>query len=85
MDKQPDPGVVDAIEAAARGVPGVLDTEKLRVRKFGVDYFVDLHVQADANLSLHDAHVLSGKVKGAIKESVPGVFRRVHSYGAVRA
>ncbi|MBY0397321.1 MAG: cation diffusion facilitator family transporter [Thermoleophilia bacterium] len=74
MDRQPDPAVVDAIGAAAREVPGVLQTEKLRVRKFGTDYYVDLHVQADPSLSLREAHVLSGKVKGAIREAVPAVF-----------
>lgn len=74
MDRQPDPAVVGTIEAAAKRVPGVLDTEKLRVRKFGTDYYVDLHVQADPLLSLRDAHVLSGKVKGAIRSAVPSVF-----------
>jgi cation diffusion facilitator family transporter len=35
MDRMPDPDVVDRIGAAAREVPGVLATEKLRVRTFG--------------------------------------------------
>jgi divalent metal cation (Fe/Co/Zn/Cd) transporter len=34
---------------------------------------VDLHVQADPTLPLHDAHVLSGMVKSAIREAVPEV------------
>ena len=34
---------------------------------------VDLHVQADPLLSLHDAHILSGKVKGAVRTAVPAV------------
>ena len=58
----------------ARAVPGVLATEKLRVRTFGTGYFVDLHVQADPEVSLRDAHALSGRVKAAIKEAVPAVF-----------
>lgn len=74
MDRQPDPDLIESIEAAARKVSGVLDTEKLHVRKFGTDYFVDLHVQADPEMSLRDAHVLSGKVKGAIRGAVPAVF-----------
>jgi divalent metal cation (Fe/Co/Zn/Cd) transporter len=43
------------------------------VRKAGVEYFVDLHVQADAHMPLHAAHILSGKVKSAIKAAVPAV------------
>ncbi len=73
MDHQPDPKVVARIEVAAREVEGVLATEKLRVRKFGTAYFVDIHVQADPALSLRDAHILSGKVKSALREAVPAV------------
>ena len=35
--------------------------------------YVDLHVQADPEVPLREAHTLSGKVKGAIKAAVPGV------------
>jgi divalent metal cation (Fe/Co/Zn/Cd) transporter len=31
-------------------------------------------VQAAPDLTLHDAHVLSGKVKGAIRSAVPSVI-----------
>ncbi len=30
-------------------------------------YYVDIHVQADPHMSLHDAHDLSGAVKAAIR------------------
>lgn len=71
MDRSPDGEVVETVDQAAKSVPGVLATEKVRARKFGVDYLVDLHVQADANLSLQDAHVISGKVKAAVKTAIP--------------
>jgi cation diffusion facilitator family transporter len=73
MDRSPEEGVFLAVDAAARGVKGVLATEKLRIRKSGPKYLLELHVQADPGLSLHDAHVLSGKVKGAIRTAVPRV------------
>jgi cation diffusion facilitator family transporter len=73
MDRMPEGPIVTEIAAAAEGVKGVQAIEKLRVRKLGTEYFVDLHVQADPALSLHDAHILSGKVKGAIRSAVPGV------------
>ena len=34
---------------------------------------VDLHVQADPALSLHDAHIVSGRAKTAIRRAVPAV------------
>jgi cation diffusion facilitator family transporter len=73
MDRTPDEGLLDRIESAARGVAGVRATHKLMARKVGTRYFVDLHVQAEPTLSLHDAHVLSGMVKTAIRREVPEV------------
>ena len=73
MDRAPTGAVTATIAAAARGVPGVLAIEHLRVRPSGLDFLVDIHVQADPALSLRDAHVLSGCVKGAIRAAVPEV------------
>jgi cation diffusion facilitator family transporter len=75
MDRMPAGPLSEQIAAAALSVEGVRAIEKLMIRKLGMDYFVDLHVQADPMLPLRDAHVLSGKVKGAIRSSIPGVSR----------
>lgn len=73
MDRMPGQDVVDRVRQAATGVDGVRAIEKLAVRKSGMTYRVTIHVQADATLSLHDAHVLGGKVKSAIRETMPQV------------
>ncbi len=73
MDRAPRPQLLATIEATARGVPRVREIEKLRVRRSGLGLYVDLHVQADPAMSLHDAHVLSGTVKSAILGAVPTV------------
>ena len=73
MDKRPGAELLERISAAARTTPDVRHIEKLKVRKAGLQYFVDIHVQADPGLSLHDAHILSGRVKTAIRASVPEV------------
>jgi cation diffusion facilitator family transporter len=73
MDRMPGDEVVLPVERAARAVPGVLDVEKLVVRKAGTAYFVDIHVQADARTSLERAHAIGGHVKHAIREAVPRV------------
>jgi cation diffusion facilitator family transporter len=73
MDRVPEAQMVRLAESAARGVVGVLHVEKLRVRKAGPGYLIDLHAQADPRLSLHEAHVLSGQVKGAIRAALPRV------------
>ena len=73
MDRAPGEDILARVGAAARGIPGVLAIEKLKVRKAGMGYYVDLHVQADPRMALHDAHVLSGMVKSAIRSAVPEV------------
>ncbi len=73
MDHSPEEQVFRTVEAAAREVQGVLATEKLRIRKSGPKYLLELHVQADKHLSLHDAHILSGKVKSSIRSVLPRV------------
>jgi cation diffusion facilitator family transporter len=73
MDRMPGPEVIEPVRRAAEQVPGVLATEKLAVRRSGMGYRVTLHVQTDPDMPLRDAHVLSGKVKGAIRAAVPQV------------
>jgi cation diffusion facilitator family transporter len=73
MDRMPDDAVVAPIRAAALSIPGVEAIEQLHVRKAGMAYRVTLHVQADGSLPLHEAHVLSGRVKSAIRTAAPRV------------
>ncbi len=74
MDRAADREVIDQIEKAALGVPGVLAVEKLLARRAGLGFFVGIHVQADPELSLHAAHVIGGKVKTAIRRAEPAVI-----------
>jgi cation diffusion facilitator family transporter len=73
MDRAPSDAMLARVGVAASAVPGVRAIEKLKVRKVGMGYYVDLHVQADPQMALHDAHVLSGMVKSAIRSAVPEV------------
>jgi cation diffusion facilitator family transporter len=73
MDRMPGDEVMEPVRRAAGSVPGVLATEKLAVRKTGMVYHASIHVQTAPELPLHEAHVLSGKVKSAIRAAVPQV------------
>ncbi len=75
MDAAPDREMLARANAAALGVDGVLNVESLNVRSSGLGFFVDLHAQADPTLTLEEAHVLSGMIKGAICEEIPGVVK----------
>jgi len=69
MDRMPGSEIVALVRSAAESVPGVKAVEKLTVRRAGMVYHVDIHVQADPNMSLHAAHELSGAVKAAIRRA----------------
>ena len=73
MDRAPEEHVLAQMRCAAESVEGVLLVEKLSARKSGLTYFVDMHVHADPSMSLHEAHILSGKVKSAVKAALPSV------------
>ncbi len=75
MDAAPDRRMLDRACAAASGVEGVRNIESLNVRSSGLGYFVDLHAQADATLTLEEAHVLSGMIKTAICAEIPQVVK----------
>ena len=86
MDRMPGQDVVRLVRSAAEGVPGVKATEKLTVRRAGMVYYVDIHIQADPNMSLHAAHELSGAVKAAIRSAekkVQGVLVHMEPFKAM--
>jgi len=74
MDRVAAPEVVASIRAAARGVDAVRAVEKLAVRRSGRGYWVDIHIEADPMMSLEAAHIVSGRVKGAIRATTPQVL-----------
>lgn len=73
MDRAPDRAMQAQATAAAMAVPGIRATEKLRGHKHGARWHLEIHVQADPAMSLHEAHILGGTVKSAIRAAVPAV------------
>ena len=73
MDRSPGAEILEMVRRAATDVPGVLGVEKLLVRRAGMLYRVTIHVHAEPAMRLDEAHVLSGRVKGAITAAVPRV------------
>jgi cation diffusion facilitator family transporter len=73
MDRQADPDLVDAIRQRARSVAGVRGVEKLLVRKAGLEYFVDIHVEVDPQISVHEGHGIGHAVKADLVRAFPTV------------
>jgi divalent metal cation (Fe/Co/Zn/Cd) transporter len=73
MDAAPPPDVERDVRTVAAAVDGVAALEKCFVRKMGFDYFVDLHVEVDGNLTVHQGHAIAHDVKTAIRSALPHV------------
>src|SRR6266705_2521008 len=69
MDTAPRGKFIRSIREAARSVPGVIEVEKCSARKMGLDFYVDLHVGVDGNISVHEGHEIAHRVKSAIQQS----------------
>jgi cation diffusion facilitator family transporter len=69
MDTAPGGKIVRSIRTVASSVPGVVGVEKCYARKMGLDYYVDLHVGVNGNISVHEGHEIAHRVKSAIQQS----------------
>jgi cation diffusion facilitator family transporter len=69
MDTAPRRKFIRSISETARSVPGVIEVEKCRARKMGLDFYVDLHVGVDGKISVHEGHEIAHRVKAAIQKS----------------
>lgn len=67
MDSAPDPQVEVRARAAAARVPGVRSLDQSRVRKMGLEYFIDLHVVVDGRINVQEGHRIAHEVKDAIR------------------
>ena len=74
MDTAPDRAVSEKALQAALRVDGVQHIENLNVRGSGLGFYVDLHAQADPDISLEEAHEIAARIKYAILEAIPSVI-----------
>ncbi|MGZ3472412.1 MAG: cation diffusion facilitator family transporter, partial [Isosphaeraceae bacterium] len=63
MDAQAAGAFVDQIRGTAAAVPGVKRIDKLWVRKSGLEYLVDIHIQVRADQTVDEGHRISHLVK----------------------
>ena len=71
MDEHLYDDVVKEIREVAGRVEGVIDTEKCYVRKTGINFFVDLHVTVNSNISVKAGHQIAHHLKDALIKHNP--------------
>ena len=73
MDQQADEETVNEIRRIASEFSEVAMIEKLRVRKSGLECFVEIHVQVPGDLSVNDGHRIGHDVKDKLLAAMPKI------------
>lgn len=63
MDGKVSSDLYDSITATAAATSGVRSTEKCRMRKSGINLFVEIHIRVDPTISVFEGHEISHRVK----------------------
>ena len=88
LDAQADETLVSAVEQAATSVPEVRRVETLLMRKSGLEYFADIHIEVDPELTVAEGHAIGHRVKDRILqgfENVRDVLVHLEPYGGADA
>jgi cation diffusion facilitator family transporter len=73
MDESVDKEVVKVVKEKAQRVKGVKRVETLLVRKSGLDFLVDIHIEVDPKLDVTTSHNIAESVECKILEEIPEV------------
>ncbi|HSZ24470.1 MAG TPA: cation diffusion facilitator family transporter [Cytophagaceae bacterium] len=74
MDVAPPKEMIERMIFVAQTVEGVFDVEKCLVRKMGFEYFSDMHIKVNGNLSVSEGHRIAHKVKEALVKDNDKIF-----------
>jgi cation diffusion facilitator family transporter len=72
-DAAPSADIEQRVREIALATPSVAGLHVCRVRKMGLEYFVDLHVLVDGDLSVREGHNIAHAVKDGIRKQFPKI------------
>jgi cation diffusion facilitator family transporter len=73
MDTAPSHEFVNKIIDASLKVEDVIAIDKCFARKMGLQYYIDMHIIVDGNITVHKGHQISHDVKNKLINSFPNV------------
>ncbi|MBK5721948.1 cation transporter [Dysgonomonas sp. Marseille-P4677] len=73
MDKDMYTDMANDISNFAKGVSGVMNTEKCFIRKSGMTFYVDLHIIVDKNITVKEGHDIAHDLKRRLMEYMPEI------------
>lgn len=73
MDEHLYDDMIEHIRLVASGVEGVSGTEKCQVRKVGMRYYIDLHIEVDGDIPVKTGHAIAHRLKDQLLNAFPEV------------
>ncbi len=73
MDRSPEPDLVARATEVAESHEGVHRVEKLLMRKMGLYYVADMHLEVAPNMTVFRGHEISHEVKEAVRAAFPSI------------
>ena len=73
MDTMPSDTRMNLIRESAMTVSGAMAVEKCFARKTGLRYHVDLHLEVDPGLTVHEGHAIAERVRNKIRNDLTWV------------
>lgn len=73
MDTAPSQEIIDKIIGVSLLVEGVFAIEKCFARKMGFQYYIDMHIIVDGNISVYNGHEIAHNVKSKLLETFVNV------------
>ena len=73
MDKAPDRNLNEQVRRIAATVAGVGRVEKCFVRKMGYQFYAEMHVEVDPQMTVRQSHQIAHEVKNRVREKLPRV------------
>ena len=74
MDGIDDPGLYKELFEAVRQVPGAYNPHRVRARKIGYHYMINLDIEVNGYLSVKEAHDIARRVENSIKSNLRNVY-----------
>lgn len=73
MDVQAEADFLIAVRRSAAGAPGVQGVEKLWIRKSGLEFLADIHLEVDPQLTVAEGHRIGHVVKDRLLHEFPNL------------
>ena len=74
MDGIKNPSIYKEIFKAIDAVEGVANPHKVRLRKLGNMYVMDIDIEVEASLTVHEAHKIAHQVEDSIKTKINNIY-----------